>query len=116
MRGKFNAIIRRTEAGGLRVYQANANAMTSLAVDPVTGAAVFDSKVDIQDITNPLAAVSVDGNATLQVTLTDRGEPGNLDTIAITVWSNGGGLWFASQWNGRITVEDVLTGRNLVVH
>ena len=39
---------------------------------------------------------SIDGNATLQVTMTDNGEPGSSDTIGITVWNKQGGLWFSS--------------------
>lgn len=60
--------------------------------------------------------VSVDGNATLQVKMTDMGEPGSSDKIAITVWDKDGGLWFASNWNGTTTVEQVLGGGNLKVH
>lgn len=37
--------------------------------------AVFDGKASIQDITNPLAVVSVDGGASLHVTMTDKAIP-----------------------------------------
>jgi hypothetical protein len=57
----------------------------------------------------------VDGNATLQVTMTDKGEPGTGDTIGITVWNKSGGLWLASNWDGTKTLEQVLGGGNLVV-
>jgi hypothetical protein len=57
----------------------------------------------------------VDGNATLQVTMTDRGEPGTTDSIAVTVWNKRGGLWFSSHWNGTTTVEQTLSGGNLTV-
>ncbi len=90
--------------------------MISLAVDLKNGTATFNDKASIQDITNPLVPVSVDGNAALQVTMTDKGEPGTSDTIAITVWNKAGGLWFASNWNGTKTVEQTLGGGNLVVH
>jgi hypothetical protein len=63
-----------------------------------------------------LAPVSVDGNATLQVTMTDMGEPGLSDKIAITVWNKDGGLWVSSNWNGTTTVEQKLGGGNLKVH
>ncbi len=93
--------------------------MTSLAVQanptpPST--ATFNGKASIQDITNPLSTCSVDGNATLQVTMTDMGEPGSSDTIGITVWNKSGGLWFSSKWNGTNTVEQLLGGGNLMVH
>ena len=92
LQGSINIIIRNNG----RVYQIKGNAMTSLAVN--TNKATFNGKASIQDITNPLNIISVDGNATLQVTLTDNGEPGSGDTIGITVWNKAGGLWFSSNW------------------
>jgi len=115
LQGNINIIVRRTEADGLHVYQIKGNVMTSLAVQPGPGTATFNGKANIQDITNPLAPVSVDGNATLQVTMDDNGEPGSSDTLGITVWNKSGGLWFASRWDGARTVEQLLDGGNLVV-
>jgi hypothetical protein len=54
--------------------------------------ATFNGKANIQHITDPVAPVSVDGNATLQVQMHDAGEPGSSDTIAITVWNKVGWL------------------------
>ena len=48
--------------------------------------------------------------------MTDMGEPGSEDKIAITVWNKTGGLWFASNWDGTRTVEQTLAGGNLKVH
>ncbi|HET7081541.1 MAG TPA: hypothetical protein VFM49_29285, partial [Chloroflexia bacterium] len=73
-------------------------------------------KANIQDITDPQNPVTVEGNASLQLTMTDRGEPGANDTLAITVWNRNGALWYASNWNGTRTVEQVLGGGNLAVH
>ena len=73
-------------------------------------------KANIQDITNPLNVIPLDGNATLQVKMTDMGEPGSSDKIAITVWNKDGGTWFSSNWNGTSTIEQVLGGGNLKVH
>ncbi len=98
------------------VYQIKGNAMTSLAVNAVAGTATFNGKANIKDITDPLLTCDVDGNATLQVTMDDNGEPGKDDKIGITVWNKDGGLWFASDWNGTQTVEKTLGGGNLVVH
>lgn len=56
------------------------------------------------------------GNATLLVTMTDNGQPGSADTIGITLWSKSGGLYYSSQRDGVITVKQLLSGRNLVVH
>ena len=96
--------------------------MTSLATQAPTPPATtpwkgtFNGKASIQDITNPLLPVSIDGNATLQVTMTDAGEPGSSDTIALTVWNKNGGVWFSSKWDGTKTVEQTIGGGNLVVH
>lgn len=89
--------------------------MTSLSTDPAAGTATFNGRANIQDVTDPLNPISIDGNATLQVTMTDRGEPGTTDTIGITVWNKDGGLWFSSHWSGTQTLEQVLAGGNLVV-
>jgi hypothetical protein len=93
--------------------------MTSLGVNienPAAQTAVFVSKANLTDITNPLAPVSLGGNLTLQVNMTDKGEPGiNSDMIAISLW-NGSTLLFSSNWNGTKTVEKTIDGGNLVVH
>ena len=99
--------------------------MTSLVMNPSTCPqatvtnpckATFNGKASIQDITNPVVSISLDGGTTLQVTMTDKGERGSSDSIGTTVWNKAGGLWFASSWNGIQTVEQTLIGGNLVVH
>jgi hypothetical protein len=122
LQGNINTIIRRTEGGIARIYQVKGNAMTSLSVNPnITSShpyatAVFNGKANITDITNPLSPLTVDGNATLQVTMTDKGEPGSSDMIGITVFNKAGGLWYSSNWNGTKTIEQILNGGNLLVH
>ena len=115
LQGSINTIVRNRG----RVYQIKGNSMTSLLTKVGTatapGTATFEGKASIQDITNPLLPVSVDGNATLKVTMTDAGEPGSSDKIGITVWNKLGGLWFSSNWSGTNTVEQLLGGGNLVV-
>ena len=123
-KGTINTIIRRLETSDnkVHVYQIKGNAMTSLALTYATastpGKATFNGKANIQDITDPLAPISVDGNATLQVTMTDMGEPGNYDRIAVTVWEKTGSLWFANYWDvaSAKTLEQQLDGGNLKVH
>jgi hypothetical protein len=134
LQGNINVIVRNNG----RVYQIKGNSMTSLVVNycpksatpcsapvsPCTGtatascpiAATFNGKASIQDITDPLNPISIDGNATLQVTMTDYGSPGTADTIGITVWNKSGGLWFASNWNGTRTIEQLLDGGALSAH
>jgi hypothetical protein len=48
--------------------------MTSLSTNPAVGTVSFNGKAVIKDVTGPLAPRSIDGNATPQVTMTDRGE------------------------------------------
>jgi hypothetical protein len=45
-----------------------------------------------------------------------KGSPGTSDTIAITAWNKQGGLWFASNWNGTKTIEQLFGGGDLSVH
>jgi hypothetical protein len=117
LQGRLNLIVRRTEADGLvHVYQIKSNSLSSLTVNPATGKASVTSKATITDITNPAAPVAVDGNATLQFSMDDNGEPGSSDTLGVTVWNKNGGMWFSSSWNGVITIEQLLGGGNLVVH
>jgi hypothetical protein len=137
--GNINSIVRRMEKDGIQhVYQIKGNSMSTLAVYQwvsinsklqwvagCTGAtstspckAQFNGSANIQDITNPLAPVSVTGNNSLQFNMTDYGSPGSGDTIGITLWNGSGGIWFSTNWVGTppATVEQLLGGGNLVVH
>jgi len=67
-------------------------------------------------VTDPLNPISVESNATLQITMKDNGEPGFTDVIAITLWNKNGTLLFSSNWNGVKTTQKVLDGGNLQVH
>jgi hypothetical protein len=89
--------------------------MTSLAVQPASGTATFNGRVSVVDITDSNRPVTIDGDASLQVTMADLGEPGSSDLIAITVWNRNGGLWFASNWSGTGTDQQVLAGGDLQV-
>jgi hypothetical protein len=93
--------------GGTCANNYNASAQCPIA-------ATFQSKANLNDVTLP-TAVSLGGNLTLQMTLTDKGEPGSFDTMAITVW-DGSSLLFSSTWNGTQTEQKTLGGGNLVVH
>src|SRR5207249_7665451 len=113
VKGNLNTIVRNNG----RTYQIKGNSMTSLATQAVTMpyTATFNGKANIQDITDPLHVISIDGNATLQVAMTDNGQPGANDTIAVTVWNKSGGIWFTSSWNGTKTMEQKIGGGNLMV-
>jgi hypothetical protein len=116
-------------AGG-RTYQIKSTAIDSLGIALKTGGggacagppsatcfglADFRSKANLIDVTNPLSPIALGGNLALQVTLTDKGEPGASDSIGISLW-NGNTLVFSSQWTGAQTSETTLNGGNLVVH
>ncbi|MEN4100897.1 MAG: hypothetical protein ROW52_13330, partial [Anaerolineaceae bacterium] len=114
LQGRVNLLVR----SGERTYQVKSTVLNSLAVPACSQTpcvAVFNGRAVIQDITDPDLPVGVDGNATLQVVMTDYGEPGSSDMIAFTVWNKQGGLWFSSRWDGTQTVEQQLAGGNLVV-
>jgi hypothetical protein len=125
LHGNINIIIRRTESDNIQhVYQVKGNSMTSLSTQgngtsSSPGLATFNGKANVQDITDPLNVISIDGNATLQVNMTDNGDPAP-DTIGITVWDKSGGMWFSSNWSGTKTVQQAMAdptgGGNLVIH
>ncbi|MDO9037987.1 MAG: HYR domain-containing protein, partial [Lutibacter sp.] len=114
LQGKLNFIWR---TGG-KVYQAKSNATDALGVDiadPSAKLAVFTSKCNINDITDPLNPVSLGGNKIMHITMTDRGEPGVNDDISFTLW-DGNSLLYSSQWTGTSSSKMYLRGGNLIVH
>jgi hypothetical protein len=99
------------------VYQIKSTAIDSLGITKKQNGnlASFRSKATLTDITNPLAPISLGGNLTLQITMTDKGEPGSSDSLGVTLW-NGSKLLFSSEWSGSKTAETLLSGGNLVIH
>ena len=115
-RGHVVILVRRLEDDGIvHTYQIRTNAIRSFYTDEATGTAIFNAKATVQDVTDPLNPISIDGNASLQIALADNGEPGTNDTIGMTLWDKKGGLYFASYWDGVRTQEDELDGGNLQV-
>ena len=39
-----------------------------------------------------------------------------LSAIRIILYNKSGGVWFSSNWNGTTTIEQTVSGGNLVVH
>src|SRR5438874_13816444 len=70
----------------------------------------FGAKAVIQDVTNPAVPISVDGGATLQVTVTD----GSPDQVAVSVQKKSGGMWLSSAWDGVKTVQKAVAAGNMV--
>src|SRR5439155_21017856 len=121
--GSVNILVRRTEGDGiLHTYQIDGAQIGSLSSSRTAGVASFSATAKILDITFANDAVNprvttVDTDASLLVTMTDRGEGAAAhDSIAITLWDRSGGLWFASNWNGISAVEQNITGGNIQVH
>ena len=73
------------------------------------------SKASIIDITDPALPVVLVGNATMNVTLKDYGEPGDKDMLGVTVWDKSGKLLYSSNWSVK-TIEQVLGGGNIQLH
>ncbi|SHJ03380.1 Por secretion system C-terminal sorting domain-containing protein, partial [Algibacter luteus] len=121
LKGHMNVIFRRLENDGIiHVYQIKSNAVQSLGVDVSdedAQFATFITKSNLKDITDPLNTISLGGNLILKVDMTDRGEPGEFDTIAFNLTDEGSGeLLYSSNWTGIATDELQLTGGNLKVH
>jgi hypothetical protein len=95
------------------IYKIKGKAITSLSIDQ--NRATFNGRASIEDVTDPDFPIEIDGNATLQVKMTDNGEPGSADSLAVTIWNMTGGLWFASHWDDVETLEQTIGGGNLVV-
>jgi hypothetical protein len=115
VQGSINFIFRRTIAGVIHTYQIKGNAMTSLSTNttnPLAKTAVFTGKANLTDITNPLLTVSIGGGYLLQVTMTDRGEPGTNDAIGVTLYDNST-LLYSNNWISGKTAELTLIGGNL---
>lgn len=113
LQGNINTTFRRTENGKTKVFNAKGTAFTSLAV--VNNYAVFTGKAVIKNITDPLYPFDEEGNATMQMSMTDNGD-GTLDLLGITLWNKKGGLWFSSNWSGTKTIDKLLAAGNLVIH
>jgi len=93
----------------LHTYLIQSSSITEFTLR--TGKASFGSKASIQDVTNPNLPVSIDGGATLQMTLTD----GSPDTAGVVVLKKDGGVWFSSGWDGTKTVEKPFTSGNMTI-
>lgn len=120
LQGKITIIVRHTDADGSQhVYQIKSNALSSLTTqtDAATGVstASVEAKANVQDVTDPMNAVSIGGSATLRLTVTDAGEPGTGDAISVAVFQKDGGLLYSSRWDGVRTVEQTIGGGNIQV-
>jgi hypothetical protein len=112
--GGMNIIFRQQVGDDIQLFQIKTNSMSSLGINianPNEKISEFVSKANLRNLTT---GEDLGGNLTLQVKLTDRGEPGAEDEIAITLW-NGNVLLYSSEWTGTSTAKQFLAGGNLVV-
>jgi hypothetical protein len=119
LRGHMNVIFRSLESDGVHIYQIKGNAIQSLGVNVVQNnlkTAEFITKSNLKDITNPLNPVDLGGGLILKVNMTDRGEPGRDDSIAIELTDRRNKLLYSSNWTGISTRELTLEGGNTLVH
>ena len=112
LQGHVNVIVRQEG----HVYQIKSNATTSLVVDRYTNHAVFTAKANLKEVTDPANAISLGGGHLLEMTITDRGEPGFFDSIGITLWTKDSDLLYSSRLVGLTTAEQTIDGGNLVIH
>jgi hypothetical protein len=87
LQGNLNVILRHKEGGVWKIYQIKSNQTDSLAqviTSPTTGTANWTGKANLKELNNLVNPVSM-GGLTFQITLTDKGEPGNTDTIGYAV-------------------------------
>ena len=126
LQGNINYIFRRKEDDGIvHVYQVKGNSMTSLSVNVSnlnSRTAIFNGKCNVADVTvnpNPLVPLKSylgsTGNSTMQVELTDAGEPGTKDMYAITIWNSSNQLFQSSNWVSTKTEKLLLGGGNIQV-
>ena len=123
--GNVNIIFRRTVAGVLQKFQIKSTSIDSLGIALKSGSAncpgppspscwglaEFRSKANLKNLTTGDGI----GGLSLEVSMTDKGEPGRDDTFVVTLRS-GTTVLFSSKWNGAAAVQQPVAGGNLVVH
>lgn len=88
--------------------------MSSLNIDGKQ--ANFEGKANIQDVTDPENIISVAGNGSLMVDMTDNGDEGENDLLAITLYDMDGSLWYSSAWDDTQTIVQAIGGGNIKVN
>jgi Bacterial Ig-like domain (group 3)/HYR domain len=113
LQGNVNSIFRRTEGGILKTFQLKGNAMITLSVVGIN--ASYTGKASLVDITNPMAPINLGGNLIIRMDVTDNGEPGTNDQVAISVF-DGSFLLFSSNWSGTTTTKKTIAAGNIKIH
>jgi hypothetical protein len=116
--GNMDFIFRRSEGGMVHTYQIKSTSMTSVAVKIASHhvwTAQILSNANLTDITNPLSPALVGSLLKLQVSLSDNGDSGVSDQLAVSLW-NGNSLLYSSSWNGKNSLPKTIDGGNLIIH
>ena len=117
LQGKMDFIIRRTVGGVLHTYQVMSTSMTSVAVNVSyrgTNTAVLVARANLTDITDPANPDLRGSNLTLRANISDRGESGNNDMLAVSLY-DGNTLLFSSRLTGSGTTQQQIGDGNLIV-
>jgi hypothetical protein len=78
--------------------------------------AQFSGKANISEAMADGTVQSIEGNCTMQLDIYDGFDnkfvsPSTTDQLAVTVYRNGGGIWFSNNWNGTRTVrKNIVSG------
>ena len=118
LQGSVNIVFRRVVNNETRIFQIKGNSMVAMGVNtsnPNSKLANFTCKANLTDVTDPLNIISYGGNHTLELKMTDNGEPGHLDSIAITLYKSDGILLMSSNWLNITTKEKKIANGNIVV-
>lgn len=112
LQGAVNIIYRKAVGDGVQVFQIKGNAMNSMGVDNATGKANLVCKANLKNLTT---GEDLGGGHSLELKMTDNGEPGTGDLLAISLYQSNGTLLFSSDWTGKATGEKEIGSGNIRV-
>lgn len=117
VKGKANIIFRREVNGVTRIYQIKADQLLSMGVQETgnEGLGNFTARANLFDITSPANTVQVLNQLRLQVSVTDRGEPGVNDELSVALYNSNGTLVMASRWSGTAPIQQRIASGNIKV-
>lgn len=116
--GQVNIIFR--TAGGINC-QVKSNAVNSLVVQDIKDGtkviarkAIFNTKANLTNLDNPLNP-GLGGNLNLTVEAQESLVAGGSHQFTVTLTNPGGGLLYASNWNGKASLMQPLTNGNISI-
>ncbi len=101
LQGQANIIFRANDS----IYQIKSNAINTMAVNSVTSEAYFNTKANLQNVTDPQNVISLGGNLDLTVSMRDVSTGGANDEISIHLARQNGQVLFSSHWSNNQTVR-----------